>query len=114
MTRSLRIDGIKRESDVRPLIARIGGRETRLEPCYSVENTVEHGLDAEDYELLTMIDSKRTLFELCSDGPRMGKDNARMLYAFCVLGLVRPVSPKGDDQGAKLTKLSAFRHSNED
>ncbi len=107
------IDGIKRESDARPLIARIGGRDTVLEPCFTIENTVEHGLDADDYALLTMIDSERTLFELCSDGPRIGKDNARMLYAFCVLGLVRPIRPKGDVEDPKPTKLTAFRHSNE-
>ncbi len=105
------IDGIKRESDVRPLIRRIGRRSTVLEPHFTIEDSVEHGFDAEEYALLTMVDGRRTLFELCSDGPRVGKDNARLLYAFYVLGLIKPVFEASD--GAEPVRLHAFRSSND-
>jgi len=82
------IDGIKRESDVKHLISRIGGRHTVLEAAFSIEDTVELGLDAEDFGLLSMIDGERTLYDLCAQGPKPGKDNAKLLYAMFVLELV--------------------------
>ncbi len=103
------IDGIKRESDVRPLIGRIGGRATVLEPTFTVEDTVLHGLDADDFKLLSMVDSKRSLFELCAEGPRTGKDNARGLYAFYVLGLVKPVGGEVPERSTQLRTIRPAR-----
>ncbi len=73
-----------------PLMARLGGRYTVLDPCYRLEDVVEIGLDAEEFQLLTMIDGTRTLYDLCTEGPCGPHDNARLLWAFRVLELARP------------------------
>ncbi|MDH3405110.1 MAG: DUF4388 domain-containing protein [Acidobacteriota bacterium] len=88
------LDGIRQESDARQLIARIGGRDTILEPAFTVEHAVAMGLEREDYRLLNMVDGRRTLYELCAAGPRSGKDNAKFLYAMFVLGRVRRASDR--------------------
>lgn len=82
--------GIRRALAPAPLMARLGGRQTVLDPCYRLEDVVEIGLDAEEYRLLTLIDGTRTLYDLCTEGPLGPHDNARLLWAFRVLELVRP------------------------
>ena len=106
------IDGIKRESDVKHLISRIGGRNTVLEAAFTIENTVELGLEAEDYALLSMIDGERTLYDLCAQGPKPGKENAKFLYAMFVLNLVVPQRGESDSASAPIP-IRGFRHSNE-
>jgi len=108
------IDGIKRESDVRALIARIGGRTTVLTSNFTVEDAVEAGLDAEDYELLTMVDGERTLYELCAQGPKPGKDNAKFLYAMFVLDLVRTVTNGSGEDADGPVPIQKFRHSDDE
>jgi hypothetical protein len=107
------IDGIKREADVRQLIARIGGRNTILEPAFTVEDAVEMGLNAEDYALLSMIDGKRTLYELCAEGPKPGKDNAKFLYAMYVLEKVKTGRTSGDESATRPVPIRGFRRSSE-
>lgn len=104
------IDGLKRESDVKQLISRIGGRDTVLEPCFSIEDTVELGLGEEDYALLSLVDGKRTLYDLCAHGPKAGKENAKFLYAMFVLELVEASQSQGDDQTGPIP-ISKFRRS---
>ncbi len=106
------IDGIKRESDVKHLISRIGGRNTVLEPAFTIEDTVELGLEAEDFALLSMVDGERTLYDLCAQGPKAGKDNAKFLYAMFVLKLVNPRQAESDSAAAPIP-IRAFRHSEE-
>ncbi|MCZ6508908.1 MAG: DUF4388 domain-containing protein [Acidobacteria bacterium] len=105
------IDGIKRQTDVRQLMARIGGRDTVLEPAFTVEDAVEVGLSAEDFALLSLIDGHRTLYELCSRGPKGGKDNAKFLYAMVVLDLARPIHDR--DSEAAPVSIRAFRRSDD-
>lgn len=107
------IDGIKRETDVRQLIARIGGRNTVLEPAFTVEDAVEMGLGAEDFALLSMIDGQRTLYELCAQGPKGGKDNAKVLYAMVVLDLVRPIRDRDSESEVAPVSIRAFRRSDD-
>lgn len=80
--------GIRRLPDARILAARLGARDTVLEPSYRVDDLVEIGLDAEDFALLQLVDGKRTVYEICVDGPRSVEENAKLLYAFRVLHLV--------------------------
>jgi hypothetical protein len=107
------IDGIKREADVRQLIARIGGRNTVLQPAFTVEDAVEMGLDAEDFALLSMIDGKRTLYELCAEGPKPGKDNAKFLYAMFVLEKVKPERESSEVAETRPVPIRGFRRSSE-
>lgn len=106
------LDGIKRESDPRQLVSRIGGRDTVLLPSYSVEDAVEMGLDNEDYALLSMVDGRRSLYELCADGPKSGKDNAKFLYAMFILGRIRHAGGvREDESGEQPVQIRGFKRS---
>lgn len=83
------VHGIKRAPAARPLVAKLGRKNTRLEPCFQVEDLIEIGLEADEYRLLMMVDGKRTLYDLCSKGPKTPSENGRLLYAFQVLHLIR-------------------------
>ncbi len=88
--RAVIVRGIRRALAPAPLIARLGGRYTLLEPCFRCEDVVEIGLAEDEYRLLSMIDGTRNLYDLCVQGPCGPHDNARLIYAFRVLELVRP------------------------
>lgn len=83
------VEGIRRAPDVKPLMARIGSKETRFEACYQAEDLIEIGLSEDEFRLLQMIDGEKTLYHLCSKGPKMPSENAKLLYAFQVLQLIR-------------------------
>ena len=83
------VQGIKGAPDAKPLVSRLGSKETLLEPCFQAEDLIETGLDERDFKLLRRVDGSRTLYELCSDGSRAPAEIAKLLYAFQVLKLVR-------------------------
>lgn len=89
------LEGIKRAADPKPLVTRLGGRETVFQPTFSTEDLIEIALDRDEYQLLRAIDGRRSLYDLCTAGPLGAADAARRLYAFHVLHLVRkrPESP---------------------
>jgi hypothetical protein len=84
------VEGIKRAPDARPLLARLGDKETIMEPCFDYEDLIETGLDQKEFRLLRSVDGKKNLYELCSQGPEAPAQIAKMLYTFQVLHLVRP------------------------
>jgi len=87
-------------------VARLGRKETVFEPCYRVEELIDVALDAEEYGLLQLVDGRRTLFEICTQGPHSAADNGKVLYAFQVLQLIRRIGgepaprPMGRETGA--------------
>jgi hypothetical protein len=83
------VEGIRRAPDVKPLMSRIGSKETRFEPCYRAEDLIEIGLAEDEFKLLQMVDGEKTLYHLCSKGPKMPSENAKLLYAFQVLQLIK-------------------------
>ena len=83
------IEGIRRAPDAKLLLSRLGSKETVLEPCFKSEELIEISLDSESYRLLKLVDGKRNLYDLCSQGPKAPAENAKLLYAFRVLHLVR-------------------------
>jgi len=83
------VQGIKSAPDAKPLVSRLGSKETLLEPCYEAEDLVETGLDRDDYKLLLRVNGSRTLYQLCGEGGRPPAESAKLLYAFQVLRLVR-------------------------
>ena len=87
--RQVILQGIKRAPDAKPLVARLGRRETVFEPCFRSEDLIELALDRDDYRLLELIDGQRTLYDICTQGPHAAADNGKLLYAFQVLQLVR-------------------------
>jgi hypothetical protein len=102
--RQVILAGIKRAPDPKTLVARLGKKETRFEPCFQVEELIESGLDGVDYTLLKLVDGKKSLFEVCTQGPLPPADNARLMYAFQVLQLIRKVGSTGE---MALPKLEA-------
>lgn len=94
--RQVILAGIKRAPDPKSLVVRLGKKETRFEPSYQVEELIESGLDGIDYTLLKLVDGQKTLFDVCTQGPLPPADNARLMYAFQVLQLIRKVHPTGE------------------
>lgn len=83
------VQGIRQAPDAKPLVARLGEKETVLEPSYRLEDLLELGLDLDDYRLLCLVDGKRTLYELLNEGPRTAPENAKILYAYQAWNLVQ-------------------------
>ena len=90
--RQVVLGGIKRAPNARALVARLGRRETVYEPDFETEQLIDLALDADEYRLVRMVDGRRTLYEICDQGPLSAADNAKLLYAFQVLRLIRRAS----------------------
>jgi Domain of unknown function (DUF4388) len=90
--RQVILQGIKRAPNAKALVSRLGRKETVFEPCYRVEDLIELALDADEYRLLQLIDGRRTLFEVCTQGPNGAAENGKAMYAFQVLQIIRPVA----------------------
>lgn len=94
--RQVILAGIKRAPNPKALLARLGKKETVFEPCYQVEELIETGLDNVDFALLKLVDGKRTLFDVCTHGPLPPADNAKLMYAFQVLQLIRRAEARAE------------------
>ena len=64
-------------------------KDTVFEPTWATETLIETALNAEELTLLRLVNGKRTLYELCTTGPFPPAENARMIYAFHVLRLMK-------------------------
>ncbi|HEY4564455.1 MAG TPA: DUF4388 domain-containing protein [Thermoanaerobaculia bacterium] len=96
--RQVILQGIKRAPDAKALVARLGRKETVLEPCYKTEQLIELALDGDEYKLLSLVDGRRTLYDICTQGPHSAAENGKVLYAFQVLQLVRCLTPAAEAQ----------------
>lgn len=83
------LQGIKRAPNAKALVARLGKKETVFEPSFATEELIQAGLDADEYRLLHLIDGRRSLYEVCTEGPLTPAENAKLVYAFYVLRMVR-------------------------
>ena len=71
---------------------------------------IELALDGDEYKLLSMVDGRRTLFDICTQGPHGAAENAKVLYAFQILQLIRiagstPPPPEARETGAIKIRL---------
>lgn len=87
--RQVIVQGIRRAPNVRTLVAKLGRKETVFAPCYRIEDLVEIALDEREFALLAMVNGRRTVFEICTQGPLSPAENGKLLYAYTVLNLVR-------------------------
>lgn len=87
--RQVIVQGVKRAANAKSLVQRMGGKDVLFEPAYRLEDLLEVALDEQEYQLIAAVDGKRTLYELCTRGPLAPPDNARLLYAYSVLQLIR-------------------------
>lgn len=94
--RQVILQGIKKTSDAKLLASRLGGKETVFKPSFHGESLIESALEAEDLQLLRLVDGRRTLYEVCTAGPYSVPENAKVMYAFRVMQLIREA---GDRQG---------------
>jgi hypothetical protein len=81
--------GVRMIDDARSLVERLGTRTTLFA---RTEEVIE--LSREEHDLLELVNGRRALFELVAAPPLSQSDNARILYAFSVLQLISPVSPR--------------------
>ncbi|MGH9316801.1 MAG: DUF4388 domain-containing protein [Thermoanaerobaculia bacterium] len=90
------LQGIRRAADVKRLVQRLGSSTTVFEktpgPLLDLFTTGERHF----YE---RVDGKTALQPLCARGPGSVSENARLLYAFFCLGLLRKM--RGTGKGAK-------------
>jgi hypothetical protein len=113
--RQVILQGIKRAPDAKTLVARLGRKETVFEACYKTEQLIELALDAEEYRLLSLIDGRRTLYDICTQGPRSAAENGKLLYAFQILQLIRAAGaaasprPEGKVQQEGTTGTGAIK-----
>lgn len=91
--RQVIVRGIKEVADTKSLVARLGKKSTIFGPVYRTEDLIELALEKDDYTLLSLIDGKRRFYDICNLGPFSMSENARLIYAFRLLGLVEPVEP---------------------
>ncbi len=82
------LDGCRRITDGRRVTVRLGGRNTVLRPLPPPRSLAGLRLQSGERELLEMVDGRKTLFELCEEGPFSAGINARILFAFSALRLV--------------------------
>ncbi|MEP6768555.1 MAG: DUF4388 domain-containing protein [Acidobacteriota bacterium] len=90
------LEGVRRSADVRRLILRLGSSSTVLERTRNALLDLFSGPERRYYE---GIDGRTPLQHLAGQGPGSVSENARILYAFFCLGLVRKV--RGSGAGAR-------------
>lgn len=83
------LEGIKRAPNAKALVARLGKKETVFEPSYKTEDLTQAALDENEYRLVKLLDGTRSLYEVCTQGPLNPSENAKLVYAFHVLRLIR-------------------------
>lgn len=86
------LEGV-RFAEAKTLLSRVGPKTTILEIDPDSERNAPE-LTQLEKRLLSAIDGKKSLSQLTQVPPLSAVDNARLLYAFFVLRLVRPKTPK--------------------
>ncbi|HVN33113.1 MAG TPA: DUF4388 domain-containing protein [Thermoanaerobaculaceae bacterium] len=83
------LHGCKTVADAKRLVARLGGKGSVFSRPPIPEHLSDFQLEAGEEELLNLVDGRRTLFDLCDQGPFSAGLNARVLYAFSCLTLIK-------------------------
>lgn len=89
--RQVIVRGVKKLPDAKALVAKLGKKSTVFRPTYQPEDLIEIALDGEEYALLRLVDGKRSLYEVCTNGPYSASENARLLYAYHTLHLIERI-----------------------
>ncbi len=80
--------GCRRIEDPKIITARLGGRGAIFKRLPRPPHLEKFRFEADELELLELVDGKRNLFELCEGGPLSPGANARVLYALVELQMV--------------------------
>ncbi|MDY7095830.1 MAG: DUF4388 domain-containing protein [Acidobacteriota bacterium] len=99
--RQVILQGIKCAPNAKALVGRLGRKDTIFQTNFVVNDIIELALDEIDYQLLQLVDGRKSLYEICSAGPMSPSENAKLMYAFQVLQLVRrKAEPGAEDPGS--------------
>jgi hypothetical protein len=98
--RQVILQGIRRAPNAKALVTRLGKKETVLAPGWDTETLISLGLDGDEHALLRLVDGRRSLYQICTEGPFSAAENAKMLYAFQVLRLLRRAGMGDNPAGA--------------
>jgi len=82
------LSGCKRISDSKLVTARLGGRKSVFGRREWPPHLEGFQLEPNEHTLLDLVDRRRTLFELCDQGPMSAGINARILLALFELGVI--------------------------
>ena len=85
-------------------MARLGSKSTVFRAVYDAEDLIELALEKDEYALLRLIDGQRRFYDICNTGPFSMSENARLIYAFRLLGLVEQ-SDSGTGTGTGGVKI---------
>jgi hypothetical protein len=96
--RQVVLQGIKRAPNARALVARLGRRDTVFESDFETELLIGLALDADEHRLLRMVDGRRSLYQICDQGPLSAADNAKLMYAFQVLRLIKKAAIQQNEE----------------
>ncbi len=89
------LHGCKTVADAKRFVGRLGSRGSVFARAGVPEHLRDFQLEGGEEQLLNLVDGKRTLFELCDQGPFSAGLNARVLYAFQCLGLIQKEKEAG-------------------
>lgn len=80
--------GCRRIEDPKIITARLGGRGAVFKRLPRPPHLERFRFEADELELLELVDGKRNLYDLCEAGPLSPGANARILYALVELQMV--------------------------
>jgi len=84
--------GVRHMPDARTIVTRLGSRTTLYD--HAPSKVDPHTLDADELRLYEAADGKLSLGELVALPPLSSGDNARLLYALLVVGMIAPRTPR--------------------
>jgi len=99
--RQVILHGIKSAPNAKTMVARLGRKETVFEPTFGTEDLIRATIGEDEYALLSLIDGQRTLYEVCHHGPLSAPENAKLVYAFRVLRLIRQKEDASPSESAE-------------
>ncbi len=105
--RQVIVRGIKQVPDTKSLVQRLGRKDTVFRPSFSTEDLIDVALDADEYSLLRLVDGKRRLYDVCTNGPFSVSENARLLYAYRILHLIEKIEDSSKTTGSVMIRYSA-------
>lgn len=88
-TRSAILRGVAAMRDARRVVSRMGPSWSVWEPTWEPAEPVELGMTEPETRLLEAVDGKKSLLDLTKEGGLGQAENARLLYAFSCLRLIR-------------------------
>ena len=87
------IEGVRHMPDAKTLLGRVGTKTTIMVRTPEPIDVVE--LDEDEQNLLAMVDGMRSLGELVNTAPLSAGVNARLLYAYYVMQLIKQKDNRG-------------------